>query len=202
MSARAACPPEVLELLPWYPEGALGDAERGRVEAHAAGCDACRRELALIDGSAEPEAGSLPDREKLWALTLARIAAGDRLPAAAPAHRARTWRAALAAAAGVLLALGAGLWAGSRLGEEGVRYEPASAAAAPPGRAPELDVVFQAQASAEQIASALREVNAEIVSGPSPVSSIYRVRLPQGSDATRAAEQLRRGVAGFAEPVP
>lgn len=205
MSARAVCPPEVLALLPWYSEGGLGDAERGSVEAHAAGCAACRRELAFIDGSAEPELDSLPDREKLWANTLARIAAGDRLPERAARPRAaRPWRLAFAAAAGVLIALGAELWAGRTLRgrEAGVEYRVAAETAAPPGARPELDVVFQPDASAERIGAALRDIEADIVSGPSPVSGIYRVRLRAGGDTVRAAEDLRSGVAQFAEPVP
>jgi hypothetical protein len=201
VSPRAACPPEVLALLPWYPEGALGDAERGRVEAHAASCEACRRELAFIEGSAEPEPGSVPDREQLWARTLARIAAGE--PAGAPLRRTLRWRRAFAAAAGVLLALGVGLLAGVTLfgDAEPAAYQVAAGSAASAG-APALDVIFRPEASAERIAAALRGVGAGIVSGPSPVNGIYRVRLPAGSDAARAALQLREGVASFAEPVP
>jgi anti-sigma factor RsiW len=206
LSARASCPPEVLGLLPWYPEGALGDAERGRVEAHAAACAACRRELALIEGSAEPETGTVPDRELLWARTLARIAQGDRSTAVAlaPEPRARGWRVPMAAAAGVLIALGAGLWAGQRMRGDvasGREYQTANIPAQRSG-APELDVVFQPDASAEHIGAALRAIGGGIVSGPSPVSGIYRVRLGADADATRAAAQLRDGVASFAEPAP
>jgi hypothetical protein len=202
MSARPACPPEVLALLPWYPEGALGDAERGRVEAHAASCEACRRELAYIEGSAEPGPETAPDRELLWARTLARIAEGER--PAAPARRPVRWRRNLAAAAGVLLALGVGILAGMTLNSDGgpAVYRVAAGTSAPSAGAPELDVIFRPDASAEQIAAALSEVEAGIVSGPSSVSGIYRVRLTVGSDAARAAEQLRAGVASFAEPLP
>jgi anti-sigma factor RsiW len=206
MSAPAACPADVLDLLPWYPEGALGDAERGRVESHAAQCAACRHELALIDGSAEPGSEGLPDRELLWARTLARISAGES-SGAAPAvrlPRARTQVVPWAAAAAVLLALAAGVWAGTRLGAGGDpdSYTPAGVTPQPVGPGAELDVVFRPDASIDAIGSALRELDAAIVAGPSEVSGIYRVRLAAGSDAAEAARGLRAGVASFAEPLP
>jgi hypothetical protein len=206
MSASATCPQDVLDLLPWYPEGALGDAERGRVEAHAAACESCRRELAWIEGSAEPEAGAVPDRERLWARTLARIAAGDRsrVVLAPSVRRMRSWRVGLAAAAGLLIALAAGLWAGLRARSTDEGSESFQVATPPAGRSDgrELDVVFHPDASAERIRTALGELEAAIVSGPSPVSGIYRVRLPAEADPVRAAAQLRAGVASFAEPLP
>jgi hypothetical protein len=207
MPAQAGCPPDVLELLPWYPEGTLGEAERGRVEAHAAECAACRHELDLIEGGAEPAPGMLPDRELLWARTLARIAQAERAPAPAPiaVPRARGWSVPLAAAAGLLLALAAGLWAGSRLAREpaagGALYTPA--AEQPEGdRARELDVVFRPEATALAIGSALRDLDAGIVAGPSPVTGFYRVRLADPGRVASAAQKLREGVASFAEPLP
>ena len=47
------CPEDVLGWLPWYAESgeaALGDRERGAVEAHAAECAECRAELDMIVG--------------------------------------------------------------------------------------------------------------------------------------------------------
>jgi hypothetical protein len=206
MSAPVTCPQDVLDLLPWYPEGALGDAERGRVEAHAAQCESCRSELAWIEGSAEPEAGAVPDRERLWARTLARIAAGDRsrVLLATPARRTRSWPIGLAAAASLLIALAAGLWAGLRARNVDDGSESFQVAAPPAGRSDgrELDVVFHPDASAQSIGAARGELEAAIVSGPSPVSGIYRVRLPADADPVRAAQQLRAGVASFAEPLP
>ncbi len=46
MTSRDACA-ECREQLPWYVAGTLPPDERDAVEDHLAGCDACRRELAL-----------------------------------------------------------------------------------------------------------------------------------------------------------
>jgi hypothetical protein len=203
MSPRATCPPDVLGLLPWYAEStSLSDAERARVEAHAAGCDACRRELAWVDGTGQP-GPPFPDRERIWARVQARIAQGER--ARAPLRRGLRRRAApLAAGVAVALAFAAGLWAGSARRprpDAGAEYRVASEPHTAPRAAAELDVVFQPGASAARIGSVLRALGAEIVSGPSPVSGVCRVRLAPGSDLQRAAEQLRSEVASFAEPL-
>ena len=47
------CPPDILELIPWYPEDGLSDAERGAVEAHAACCPECRP-IRGMSGRREP----------------------------------------------------------------------------------------------------------------------------------------------------
>jgi len=202
MSTRVRCPSEVLDLLPWYPEGALGDAERGRVEAHAAECAACRHELGLIEGSAEPTPDALPDRERLWARTLSRISQSDAPRVPLSPSRPRGWQVPLAAAAVVMIALGAGLWAGARFaGGGGAVYEPAAESSAG-GGARELDVVFRPEASADEIGAALRELDATIVAGPSPVTGFYRVRVSGPQAVARAAQRLRSGVASFAEPRP
>ncbi|MFQ5796870.1 MAG: zf-HC2 domain-containing protein [Candidatus Bipolaricaulia bacterium] len=41
---------EIVELLPWYANGTLTEQEHERVEAHLAGCEACRNELEILRG--------------------------------------------------------------------------------------------------------------------------------------------------------
>lgn len=69
----SACPPEVMALIPWYPE--LDEDDRGLVEVHAAQCPACRYELEVVQGAPVPTAG-LPDRDRIFAKIMARVDAG------------------------------------------------------------------------------------------------------------------------------
>jgi len=68
---------------------------------------------------------------------------------------------------------------------------------------PELEVVLRSDATASQLQTALRAIDAELVAGPTALGR-YRVRLPAGADASAAATALRApetGVASFAEPL-
>jgi hypothetical protein len=79
--------------------------------------------------------------------------------------------------------------------------ETGSAVTPPAG--PELEVVFRADARAEQVHAALRAIGAQIVSGPTQIG-VYRIELPEAADVAAAARLLEgegRGVAAFAQPV-
>jgi hypothetical protein len=214
----AACPAEVLEAIPWYPDG-LGDAQRGALEAHAATCAECRREIGLVrgEGGAEP-ALELPDADRVWRRVLELVAADAGTAAAeAPARPAprtaqRRWLRAspggLRLAAGLALALGAGALGaavGARLFGEAPVYRTAAAPAAGAAAAgPALDVVFRGSATADEIQAALGRVGGAIVAGPSPLG-VFRVALAPGSDAAAVAAALRDeagGVATFAAAKP
>lgn len=214
-SARVDCPPEVLRSIPWYAEEALSEAGRARLESHAAECASCRLELDQVAGRAPADASELPDPDAMYARILGRIDAlelGSGARSAPPrrARLARVWIAPLAAAASVLLALGAGLWLGARTGPGAIAPDPAQiyTLASQPGAAaaaalPALDVVFRTDATAERITAALRGIGAEIVAGPTRLG-VYRVHLASSGDASAAAEMLRAegsGVATFAEPI-
>nr|MDJ0869635.1 zf-HC2 domain-containing protein [Myxococcota bacterium] len=70
--SNSTCPDEILEWIPWYPDQGLTPSQRGAVEAHAAGCTACREEISVLQGSAAPTI-ELPDAERVFAQVLARI---------------------------------------------------------------------------------------------------------------------------------
>jgi hypothetical protein len=208
----SVCPDEVLEAIPWYPDG-LHEMQRGLVEAHAAGCDACRREIQMIAG--EPvELPDAPDGDRVWARVLERVSAeGAATPIrpssaarrAGPRSFARAASRPLPLAASIALAVAFGLLgtvAGSRLGEEPI-YVPATAPAEVSQAGPALDVVFRKSASVGEIETALRGVGGSVVSGPSGLG-VYRIALRPGADARGAAGSLRGdegGVASLAEPV-
>lgn len=225
-SAEMSCPPEILDWIPWYAEDALAEAQRGAVEAHAAQCEACRNELAMLDGGPAPTAAA-PDPELVFARVLARIEAGGvgEAPIRVGSHLApararsapllrsarrggRRSLSGIAAAAALALSLGtAGWFATKALATRGDSvYRTASApelTALAGDSGTQLDVVFRSDVGIERINTDLRALGAVVVGGPSQAGR-YRVTLPEGSDASAAAAMLRaegRGVASFAEPL-
>jgi len=211
---ESTCPPGVLGWIPWYPEG-LADEQRGAVESHAAECAVCRDEIAFLQGDAEPPA-DVPDPERIYAQVLARIESNGsesgRGASTAPGVRAavaprRGWRRlemrpALRLAASVLVALAVGTGVGSWIsGSPEPVYETAMAAEADdPATGASLDVVFREDVGAQRISQVLRELDAQITSGPSQVG-VYRLGLPADADVTAAAKLLMgdRGIAILAE---
>ncbi len=217
MQATQRCPEDVLTWIPWYPDDGLDDLQRGAVEAHAASCARCRRELGLISG--DLEVADPPAMEAVLESVLTRVREADYAPPPARSaplrsgpegsHR-RGWRRSasrvLIAAGFAALCAGVGALAATTLRDAG---EPVyTTAAVQPGSeaatGPVLDVVFRNDAAADRIRGSLRAVNGQIVAGPTELGR-YRVRLGAGADARAAAHALASGDAGvavFAEPAP
>lgn len=213
--SESACPEHVLACIAWYPDG-LSPEERGAVEAHAADCRACREELAFLRGDEEPEV-EIPDPARVYERVLERIEAheegveaseapGREAGRARPARRAprRGVRPAalVAGLAAALLAGGLGGAGAVLLTRGGSVYRTAVAPPAVSAGGAELDVVFRADATAEQMRRSLRAVGAEVISGPSPLG-VYRVRLAPGADPAAVSQALEgegEGVATFAQP--
>jgi len=225
--AERTCPERILDWIAWYPDQGLSEAQRGAVEAHAAVCEACRREIEVMTGRSEPPDSS-HDPERLFARVLARIESeslsaetpGEARAAEAPSlavRRAPSLRgrglsrlsggsrrlpAGSVWAAGIALALlFAGLgWIARTLQVAGAAplYHTASEpAVSTPSQGSELDVVFRSDAGAERINLELRGLGARIVAGPSQLGR-YRIELPQGADAEAAARLLRSEGTGVA----
>lgn len=223
MGNDTTCPPEILDWLPWYADDGLPESQRGSVEAHAAQCEACRTELAMLAGDTMPVTDA-PDADQVFSKVLARIeAAGESgsVPAAghlvpAPARRAplrpssrplRSRVTSRIAAAAALVLVGAIGWLSHdwvmRDAADVYRTASGPAATLPGADGVQLDVVFRAGISIERINTDLRALGAVMVSGPSEAGR-YRVSLPAGSNPAAAAAMLRTegtGVATFAEPV-
>lgn len=215
---RATCPEEVLRMIAWYYDEALGEDERVRIEAHAAECAACRCELEWMSeneqDSAEDDATVVetPSADAVYARVRDKVATHSRQARTAvrsrPAKRASAtdWRRLALAASAVLALLGA--FAGGRIlpGNEVATLEPVYETASAPSPAivvtgPSLDVIFQSDATAERINGALRGIGGTIAEGPTHLG-VYRVQLQPGADATAAARMLRangEGVASLAE---
>ncbi len=72
----------MLEYLPFRANGTLSGEEKTQVDAHLAGCDACRRELETTHRAAEIYAAH-PSPDELW-----RLAVGETVNAAITTHAA------------------------------------------------------------------------------------------------------------------
>jgi hypothetical protein len=211
------CPQEVLALIPWYPDGALSAAERGAVEAHAAGCAACREEIHALIGSFEPAPHvNVPPAATVLARVLDRIdraeatgkAGARRRIGMAPGRPSTTERRVaprrLALAASLALAAGVGalatVSAGRLFGADS--YQTAAGPEAVHASGPLLEMIPRDDVSAAELRTALRKIEGELVGGPAGTLGRYRVQLPAGADAAAAAAHLRAregGIATYAE---
>ena len=212
-SREATCPPEVLALIPWYPDGALSSAERGAVEAHAATCPACRDEIHALLGELEPEQTvEAPPAARVLARVLDRIereeAGRHPRPAAAPPRPApaarRAGRGRLSIAAGLALAAGLGALAAltvpSFLGNS--TYRTAVSPESLQADGPLIEMIPREEVSAAELRAALRRIEGEVIAGPLGMHGRYRVRLPAGADPAAAAASLKSedgGIATYAE---
>ncbi len=204
----------VAELLPWYANETLDDAEASRVGRHLDRCEACRLDVERLR---EVGARWVEDRERAWtpgderlAAVLARIDAAEagrdraqRSPAARPGAF-RAWLAGLSTPTrwviGVESLAVAGL--GALLlqtpapqgdGAFETRSAPAAATASATVR---LQLVFAPEATEAEMRSLLLQADLALVDGPSP-RGVYSAAL--GAEASladalatlRASERVR-----------
>ena len=223
----------VLELLPWYVNGTLAAGERERVEAHLAACPRCQEETRVCRRTADEieragEVAPSPHPVQLQRM-LARIeeseceerqaGRGSRLVAAfrplvRSTPRPLRW-ALLAQAAAIFLLVGALGWSVRRPGvpvaatpaavpaSMGAAYRTLSNPEAAPVPSVRLTVMFQPQATEQEIRGLLHVVKGEITAGPSP-SGAYTVAVPAAGDpAAVVLARLRseKRLVMLAEPV-
>jgi hypothetical protein len=197
----------IWESLPWYVNRTLPPEAAAAVVEHAAVCDRCREEIEACKSVAQAvvEAGELAPTPHPVRLTrlLRRIdeheARGGRagIPAllarlrslAAPAARPLPWM--LAAQVAVLLLIGTLLfWP-----HQEPQFRTLSAPAAVPAEQLTLRVVFNRQATEEEIRRLLLSVRGEITGGPSPFG-VYTVAVPvSGDPLAKVLDHLRRAPA-------
>ena len=178
------CPEGVLTLIPWYNE--LDAADRGIVEAHAAGCAACRSEVEMVAGGPVPPT-PYPDRDVAFSRLMASIEHTERHGREAP-RRNKRWRFAALAACGLLLAVVG--FAVSHLSWSRPTLTAISVSTGPPYTS--LNVVFREGVSRAQILHALSAVDAILVSGPTTRGD-YRIAVSPGADPRRVAGLLLLG---------
>ena len=177
---------KAFELLPWYVNGTLSDADLGDVERHIRNCLPCRvalleqRHLAtLLKEQPTVRLSAEGGFERL----LAEIDASRQSARRAPRQRAlrlpRLARFATAAALAASLVLAA--WLVTLGGDS--REATFVTATQPGGANAEIDVVFAENVSAADHLALIREINGVTIDGPSDVGR-YRVRLTE-ADADR-----------------
>ena len=182
-------------LLPWYANGTLDDADRALVDAHLAGCDACRAALEEERKLARAVASLPVDIEQGWSALAGQIAPG-REPVSLWRRRVPIgWAlgAPVAAAAGVALAFTA-----IPAAQVGQTYAALGAPAnAQPGN---VVLIFRPEATDRAMRAALDTAGARIVGGPN-ASGAYVVRIsPERRDAALAGLRASPDLV-LAEPV-
>jgi anti-sigma factor RsiW len=187
---------EAQHLLPWLVTGRLAPAERARVEAHLAGCERCRAELAweqqlqqryaAITDDAEPERALAALRARLDEAPPARARRWSPWPSIAGWIAApRTLRFALALQALLVVGLAGALWWN---GPRQDAYHALSNGAASAANATAV-VRFQPHTSEQALRELLRANGARVVDGPT-ATGLYLLSLPPEHRA-EALQRLR-----------
>jgi hypothetical protein len=189
---------EAYELLPWFVNGSLPDAERTRVLAHLDSCLSCRRVVQrerqlLAHMSAEPAADSAIDagfRRLMGRIDSQTLGRTYRIEprtyrSMIPEHRsaANTW----AYAALMIAAMAVAIWMATprNATEPTATFTTVTDPQANPNL---IDVVFTADISLEERTSIVRGIGARIVAGPSDAGR-YTLELIAGDTAAQAIEQ-------------
>ena len=166
---------EAEELLPWYANGQLDEADRSRVEKHLSSCAFCRQQLVLERSLIDEFQALAPEVESGWARLRNRVAS----PAPARTFRpkrpgpfAEAWaflsRPAIAALAAAQVAFV--VIAGATLVSLGQPvYHTLGSAPAP--AAGNVVVMFRADATEQDIRNVLRSAGASLVDGPTPANA-------------------------------
>ncbi len=197
---------EIFELLPWYANATLAEAERRELEQHLSVCAECARELEAlrtIQAAAIQLAESAPHpAPDMLGKALAEI---ERWERRRPRHwfaQAAAWfgawwvpspafaRAVMVAQLALIVAL-AGFLLVQR--QPGTGYTTLTGPRVPPD-AVHFIAGFRPEATEAAIQEVLAEVNGQFVSGPSALG-LYTIRVPVSSDpdaATRLLERLRQ----------
>lgn len=166
---------EAEELLPWYANGQLDDADRAKVDAHLSSCAHCRQQLALDRQLIDEFQAMTPELESGWARLRTRIQAPAPMRTFKPRKPgvlAEAWafltRPAVATLAAAQLAFvviaGATLLSLSQPVYHTLGSAPAPAAG-------NVIVMFRADATEQDIRNVLRAAGASMVDGPTPANA-------------------------------
>ena len=186
---------EVHELLPWFVNGTLSDAERARVSAHIDSCLVCRRVVQrerrlLLHMAAEPAANTAIDagfRRLMDHVDTRRRRPSP--PAAASEHRF-SWAYAVM----MLVGIGIAIWMATP--RESVEPAPFATVTDRQGAAAtRLDIVLDASIDArahDTIAQSIATgIGARIVASPTE-NGRYMLELPDRADEQTINETLER----------
>lgn len=211
---------EAWALLPWLANGRIAASDREWVEAHVAGCDECRAEVAAqrmvatqINRDVDsPESASTDEQRsfnKLWARieasesasALANGSTGAVLPASRSSRTVR-WLAA----AVIVQGFGLALFGFNALRQPGGEMVTVTDAPAQRLNAPAVRVVFAPEASIATINTLLSHQGLTIVSGPGTAGNftaqLSADAVASGASAASVAEVISKDPnVSFAQPV-
>jgi hypothetical protein len=192
------------DLIPWFVNETLSSDELSGFEAHVAGCEACRQEIAaqrrLATELRETPAASA-DADRGWTRLLAAL---DAPPQAARRRRLSTRRLLVAAAVLQVALLGTLLGVIGWL--HGPRPEPlfhtlSAPTTAQSAEGARLRIVPAPQASVSQLESALLPVRGRIIDGPTS-AGVFTIVVPE-SRREAAIRSLRgQSFILLVEPLP
>ncbi len=196
---------ELAELLPWYANSTLDDEQRARINAHAAVCAECARELTFLKGLAdgmEAEESLFLNPERSFSSLAQRIDALEaELGWGDIARVVRTklsgeW--VLPTAACATLFLVAWLW----LGLSAPNFRTLSAPNEPPvSEQSVIRLVFDESTSVGELQELLHRLDLELVGGPSAYGVLTAHTASDRLD--EIVEELRQDPrVSFAEPIP
>lgn len=214
---------ETRDLIPWWVNGRLSDAEARQVEAHLATCAACRadaeverRVLAAVRHKSQVAYAPQVSLQKLMARiedverdVPTRPAPSRSVPAAPrPASvlalaSGPRWRLAAGMALGLGLGvLASGGWQAAVTGGPAA-YSTVTTPQTAVGRAAQIRVVFSPTATVDELVKVVAGNGLAIVDGPSG-SGVYGLALASGSEVTVPAALARLRAdprVRFAEPL-
>ena len=209
---------EIGELLPWFVNGRLSDADRQRVDAHLRGCGACGDELTMqrriyevmsVEAGVEhmPMAGLNRLRRRIESLDAAAPAPAPGAPQVATRSEApdawssRQRRGAIAASLAMMVvgAFAALLWNQHERRIAPAYYTVTTTASQPANAA--IRAVFVPTVTLSELQALLDEAHLRIVSGPTE-AGVYSLAV-SGSPSVGWSLQRLRGhdVVRFAESV-
>jgi hypothetical protein len=209
---------EAWALLPWLANGRIQATDREWVEAHVAGCEECRAEVAAqrmiataMNRGATPETAATDEQRsfnRLWA----RIEASESAaPATAAADAVRpTMRSSRTvrwlAAAVVIQGFGLALFGFNALRSSSDDIITVADAWGPPRNAPAVRIVFAPDASIATINTLLTHQGLSIVSGPGTAGNftaeLSADAVASGASASSVADVIAKDPhVSFAQPV-
>jgi len=202
---------ELLELIPWYLNGTLSDAEKRALDGHLPLCAECRSELeqwrSLAARLTEDDPALLPHPIGFRRLVerLVDDAAEPEEPSGGSRRRAvpsgRIWRRVVIAQAAAIVVLA---WVAISPARRPPPEPSFHTLADAPQRSEawRLRIVFAERTSERELRALLLPLDASIVGGPSPLG-VYTVAIPDRFAVAETLAALRgRAAVQFAERVP
>ena len=196
---------EAEALLPWYATGKLDERDRARVEDHLRSCVQCQQQLFLERRIIDEYGTLVPQVENGWAQLRAKLGAPTkplRPPLFQPLVDIWQWLArppviGFAAAQAAILVIGGGVFLSIER-PQAAQYHALGSVPAP--STANVIVMFQANATEEQMRDALNASGASLVGGPTAADAyLLHVAANQRTNAIAKLQSDRH--VSLAQPI-